>query len=118
MIVGIWNNNLQFKIIKVIELEKWIKHHKVSVEQAGMGNDWKVIKRNAYTQKSVITIAKNTYDKTIQLKRCTEPTEVLNQIHIILKTIKTKPFKEIKFVVHKPSLKNNEIQYLQLSQPF
>ena len=87
------------------------------LKQSGIKDDWKEIKRKASTQKSVITTAQNTYDKTIQIKRCTEPTEDLKQIHTILKTIKPKPYKEIKFVVHKPPLKNHENQCLQLSQP-
>ena len=87
------------------------------LKQSGIKDDWKEIKRKASTQKSVITTAQNTYDKTIQIKRCTEPTEDLKQIHTILKTIKSKPYKEIKFVVHKPPLKNHETQCLQLSPP-
>ena len=43
------------------------------LKQAGIKDDWKEIKRKASTQKSVITTAQNTYDKTIQIKRCTEP---------------------------------------------
>jgi len=87
------------------------------LKQAGIKDDWKEIKRKASTQKSVITTAQNSYDKTIQIKRCTEPTEDLKQIQTILKTIKPKPYKEIKFVVHKPPLKNHETQCLQLSPP-
>ena len=87
------------------------------LKQAGIKDDWKEIKRKASTQKSVITTAPNTYDKTIQIKRCTEPTEDLKKIHSVLKTVKQKQYKEIKFVVHKPPLKNHETQCLQLSPP-
>ena len=99
-------------------LAYWIVNTiRYQLKQAGIKDDWKEIKRKASTQKSVITTAQNSYDKTIQIKRCTEPTEDLKKIHTILKTIKPKPYKEIKFVVHKPPLKNHETQCLQLSPP-
>ena len=41
-------------------------------------------------------------DKIIQIKQCTEPTEDLTKIHNALKQQQSKPFKQIKFVVHKP----------------
>jgi hypothetical protein len=65
-------------------------------------NDWKEIKRKASTQKLVLTTAQDSYDKMIQVKRRKEPTEDLRQIHSALKQQKSKPFKQIKFVVHKP----------------
>jgi Transposase DDE domain len=72
------------------------------LKQSGINDDWKEIKRKASTQKSVQTTAQNSYDKIIQIKRCTEPTEDLKKIHNALKQQKSKPFKQIKFVVHKP----------------
>lgn len=72
------------------------------LKQSGINDDWKEIKRKASTQKSVLTTAQNSYDKIIQIKRCTEPTADLMQIHKALKQQKSKPFKQIKFVVHKP----------------
>jgi hypothetical protein len=72
------------------------------LKQSGIDDDWKEIKRKASTQKSVLTTAQNSYDKMIQIKRCTEPTEDLRQIHHALKQQKSKPFKQLKFVVHKP----------------
>jgi hypothetical protein len=76
------------------------------LKQSDIHDDWKEIKRNASTQKSMLPIAQNSYDKIIQIKRCTEPTEDLKQIHNALKQQKSKPFKQIKFVVHKsPSKK-------------
>jgi len=78
------------------------------LKQSGINDDWKEIKRKASTQKSVLTTAQNTYDKMIQIKRCTEPTEDLRQIHNALKQQKSKPFKQIKFVVHKPPPKKTE----------
>ena len=72
------------------------------LKQSGIKDDWKEIKRKASTQKSVLTTAQNSYDKIIQIKRCSEQTEDLRKIHNALKQKKSKPFKQIKFVVHKP----------------
>ena len=82
------------------------------LKQSGIKDDWKEIKRKASTQKSVLTTAQNSYDKIIQIKRCTEPTEDLQKIHNALKQQKSKPFKQIKFVVHKPPLEKNKTQVL------
>jgi hypothetical protein len=78
------------------------------LKQSGIHDDWKEIKRKASTQKSVLTTAQNSYDKMIQIKRCTEPTEDLRQIHHALKQQKSKPFKQLKFVVHKPPPNKSE----------
>ncbi|MDQ6764385.1 MAG: IS1634 family transposase [Bacteroidota bacterium] len=78
------------------------------LKQSGINDGWQEIKRKASTQKSVVTTAQNSYDKVIQIKRCTEPSEDLKQIHDALKGQKPKPFKQIKFVVHKPPLKKIE----------
>ena len=51
------------------------------LKQSGINDDWKEIKRKTSTQKSVLTTAQNSYDKIIQIKRCTEPTDDLKQIH-------------------------------------
>ena len=80
------------------------------LKQSGIKDDWKEIKRKASTQKSVLTTAQNSYDKIIQIKRCTEPTEDLRKIHNALKQQKSKPFKQIKFVVHKPPLEKIKTQ--------
>ena len=78
------------------------------LKQSGINDDWKEIKRKASTQKSVITTAQNSYDKILQVKRCTEPTEDLQQIHKALRCTKPKPYKQLKFVVHKPPPKKAE----------
>ncbi len=80
------------------------------LKQSGINDDWKEIKRKASTQKSVLTTAQNSYDKIIQIKRCTEPSEALRHIHNALKQQNPKPFKQIKFVVHKPPPKKIETQ--------
>lgn len=78
------------------------------LKQSGIKDDWQEIKRKTSTQKSVLTKAQNSYDKIIQIKRCTEPSEDLKKIHNALKGQRAKPFKQIKFVVHKTPLKKNE----------
>lgn len=78
------------------------------LKQAGINDDWKEIKRKASTQKCVLTTAQNSFDKLIQIKRCTEPSEDLRKIQDALKQKQQKPFKQIKFVVHKPPLKKNK----------
>ncbi len=78
------------------------------LKKSGINDDWKEIKRKASTQKSVLTTAQNSYDKMIQIKRCSEPTDDLRQIQNALKHQKSKPFKQIKFVVHKPPPKKIE----------
>jgi len=80
------------------------------LKQSSINDDWKEIKRKTSTQKSVLTTAQNSYNKIIQIKRCTEPTEDLKQIQKALKQQKSKPFKQIKFVVHKPPSQKNETQ--------
>ncbi len=80
------------------------------LKRSGINDDWKEIKRKASTQKSVLTTAQNSYDKIIQIKRCTEPTEDLKKIQTALKQQKSKPFNQIKFVVHKPPPKKTETQ--------
>jgi Transposase DDE domain len=84
------------------------------LKKSGLNDDWKEIKRKASTQKSVLTTAQNSYDKMIQIKRCTEPTADLIQIHNALKQQKSKPFKQIKFVVHKPP--PNKIESLAITE--
>jgi hypothetical protein len=78
------------------------------LKKSGIHDDWKEIKRKASTQKSVLTTAQNSYDTIIQIKRCTEPSDDLRKIHSALQNQQSKPFKQIKFVVHKPPPKNPE----------
>ena len=85
------------------------------LKQSGINDDWKEIKRKASTQKSVLTTAQNSYNKIIQIKRCTEPTEDLKQIHSALKQQKAKPYKQIKFVIHKPPPQKIETQAIAKS---
>ena len=78
------------------------------LKQSGIKDDWTEIKRKASTQKSVSTIAQNSYDKVIHIKRCTEPSADLIKMHNALKSQHTKPFKTNKSVVHKTPLRKME----------
>jgi transposase len=90
-------------------LAYWIVNSiRYQLKQSGIHDGWKEIRRKASTQKSVLTTAQNSYDKIIQIKRCTEPTDDLRKIHEALGTRNPKPYKQIKFVVHKPPLKKSE----------
>ena len=86
------------------------------LKQSGINDDWKEIKRKGSTQKSVLTTAQNSYDTIIKIKRCTEPSEDLKKIHDALKNQKPKPFKQIKFVVHKPPPKKLETSTIAQSK--
>lgn len=57
----------------------------------------------------VLTTAQNSYNKITQIKRCTEPTANLKKIQDALNQIKPKPFKQIKFVVHKANDPSNPV---------
>lgn len=78
-------------------------------------DDWSEIKRKASTQKSVLTSAQNAHDIIIQIKKCTEPSPDLLIIHQAL-NIKPKPYKKIKFVVHKPPPQKNKTLSYRLLQ--
>jgi transposase/predicted Fe-S protein YdhL (DUF1289 family) len=74
---------------------------------SGIQDSWQEIRRKASTQKSVITTGQNTYNHSIQIKRCTEPTEPLQQIQRAL-GYTNKCYKQLKFVVHKPPPQKKE----------
>ena len=103
------NDNATMAHLHLGLLAYWLVNTiRYQLKQSGIKDDWKEIKRKTSTQKCVLTTAQNSYDKIIQIKRCTEPTEDLKKIHNALKQQKSRPFKEIKFVVHKPPLKKTE----------
>lgn len=83
-------------------LAYWLAHTiRYKLKQTGINYSWTEIIRIAHTQKQIITTAQNVNDKVILIKRCTEPVEKLTLIQQALKQ-KTKPFKTLKVVVHKP----------------
>lgn len=70
-------------------------------------HSWSEIVRIGNTQKIVETIGQNTYNKYIQIKRCTDPNEGLKKIYDAL-CIKHHPYTKRKSVVHKSEVKKNE----------
>lgn len=74
-----------------------------------INSGWKEIVRIGNTQKVITTTGTNTFGKTIEVRKCSQPNQNLTAIYDILKS-KYKPFTKRKSVVHKPELKKNEIQ--------
>jgi transposase len=77
------------------------------LKSSKMNSSWTEIVRIGNTQKVITTIGTNTFDKTIAIRRCSEPEEKLKDIYSILK-VKPKPFTKRKSVVHKLELKKTE----------
>lgn len=77
------------------------------LKAGGIHHSWSEIVRIGNTQKVVTTTGTNTFDKTITVRKCSEPTGKLLALFDILK-IKHQPFTKRKSVVHKPELKKNE----------
>ena len=82
----------------------------------GINNRWTEIVRIGNTQKVITTSGTNTYDKTITIRKCSQPNENLKRIYDILK-INNKPFIKRKSVVHKLELKKDESQQQRLLPP-
>lgn len=71
---------------------------------------WPEIVRVGNTQKVITTTGTNTYDKQIQVRRCSVPNKDLVRIFDILK-MKQQPFTKRKSVVHKPEIKKEPARY-------
>jgi len=71
---------------------------------------WKEIVRMMNTQKTVTTIVKNNLEESISIRKCSEPTQKVQQIYDALK-YKHAPFKRKKSVVHKTDFKKNQEAY-------
>jgi hypothetical protein len=82
----------------------------------GINSCWKEIVRIGNTQKVITTSGTNTYDKTIMVRKCSQPNENLKRIFDILK-MNHKPFVRRKSVVHKLELKKDESQQQRLLPP-
>jgi transposase len=82
----------------------------------GINSCWTEIVRIGNTQKVITTSGTNTYDKTITIRKCSQPNENLKRIFDILK-INHKPFIRRKSVVHKLELKKDETQQPPILQP-
>lgn len=77
---------------------------------------WKEIVRIGNTQKVITTTGTNTFDRTVVVRKCSQPNENLAAIYDILKS-KYKPFTKRKSVVHKLELKKNETQQQGVFEP-
>lgn len=77
---------------------------------------WTEIVRIANTQKVITTSGQNTYNKTVCIRKCSEPNENLKKIYNALKQT-PRPFRKRKSVVHKPTLKKIETPYSSDSPP-
>ena len=65
------------------------------------------------TQKVITTTGQNQTNKTIRIRRCSEPSEKLQNLHKAL-NYKPYPFTKRKSVVHSSELKKNKYQNLQV----
>lgn len=82
----------------------------------GINHCWTEILRIANTQKKITTSAQNTFDKTISIRKCSEPTVKFKAILDILK-YKYKAYKKIKSVVHNSPQKKTNPQCLSIPPP-
>ena len=73
----------------------------------GINHSWTEIVRIGNTQKIITTSGQNTFDKTVTVRKCTQPNEKLSQLLQLLK-IPPKPFGRRKSVVHKLLPRKNE----------
>lgn len=73
----------------------------------GINHSWTEIVRIGNTQKILTTSGQNTFNKTVTVRKCTQPDEKLSKLLHILK-IPPKPFGKRKSVVHKMLPRKNE----------
>jgi len=78
----------------------------------GINHSWTEIVRIGNTQKIITTSGQNTLDKTVTVRKCTQPNEKLSQLLGLLK-IPPKPFGRRKSVVHKLLPRKNQINQNQ-----
>ena len=82
------------------------------LKSSGTNTSWKEIVRIMNTQKLVTTTGRNTFDKEIYVRRCSEPSEKVRAIYQAL-NYKNFPFVKRKSVVHKPEQKKELTQAVQ-----
>ena len=75
----------------------------------GIHHNWAEIKRISSTQKLVSTHAKDQQNETVEITKCSEPSQDLKQLQDLLK-YKSYPFTKRKSVVHKPEIQKIETQ--------
>ena len=77
------------------------------LKKQGITHSWTELVRITNTQKVITTYGQNTFDKTISVRRCTQPQEKVRQIYQAL-GYRNYPFVKRKSVVHKPVLKKSQ----------
>jgi hypothetical protein len=98
-------------------LAYWIVNtirHQLKKENIKSG--WPEIIRIMNTQKTVSTLAQNTEDKVIVIRRCSEPNQKVRQIYDALK-YKYAPYVRKKSVVHKSVLEESQFIEKQFFSP-
>jgi len=80
------------------------------LKKEGIHSGWREIIRTMNTQKAVTTLAQNSYDEVIMIRRCSEPNQSVKKLYDALK-YKYAPFVKKKSVVHKSEL--NDCQYIE-----
>jgi len=84
------------------------------LKQKGIKNEWNDIVRIMNTQKIVTTTMQNARNETICIRKCSEPTEGVQQIYNALK-YKPMPFTRKKFVVPPAEIKKSQFADNDLS---
>jgi len=80
------------------------------LKKEGIHSGWREIVRTMNTQKAVTTLAQNTHDEVIMIRRCSEPNPHVRRIYDALKYTYA-PFKKKKSVVHKSEL--HDCQFIE-----
>lgn len=73
----------------------------------GINSAWQEIIRITNTQKIVTTTGQNSFDQTIQIRRCSQPNTEVEKVYSAL-GYKNYPFVKRKYVVPKSELKKND----------
>ncbi len=73
------------------------------LKKEGIHSGWREIVRTLNTQKAVTTLAQNTHEEVIMIRRCSEPNQPVRKLYDALK-YKYAPFVKRKSVVHKSEL--------------
>jgi hypothetical protein len=80
------------------------------LKKNGIHSGWREVIRTMNTQKAVTTLAQNSYDEVIMIRRCSEPNKHVRNLYDALK-YKYAPFVKRKSVVHKSEL--DDCQFIE-----
>ena len=78
----------------------------------GINSAWQEIIRITNTQKIVTTTGQNSFDQTIQIRRCSQPNTEVEKVYSAL-GYKNYPFVKRKYVVPKSELKKMMLQLIR-----